>query len=103
MLMKYAFELGYERVEWKCNDENQGSQRAAERLGFTGEGLFRRHMVVRGRRRDSWWGSVVVEEWGVVGKALEGWLSVENFDAEGRQRRKVEEIRREVQGLEREK
>ncbi|PQE30205.1 hypothetical protein CJF32_00003661 [Rutstroemia sp. NJR-2017a WRK4] len=103
LLMRYAFELGFERVEWKCNDENKGSRRAAERLGFTGEGVFRRHMVVRGRRRDSWWGSVVVEEWVVVRKALEGWLSEGNFDAEGKQKRKVEEIRKEVEGLEREK
>ncbi|PQE17898.1 hypothetical protein CJF30_00010385 [Rutstroemia sp. NJR-2017a BBW] len=81
----------------------RGSRRAAERLGFTAEGVFRRHMVVRGRRRDSWWGSVVVEEWAVVRKALEGWLSEGNFDAEGKQKRKVEEIRKEVEGLEREK
>ncbi|KAM3065025.1 hypothetical protein ACMFMG_001235 [Clarireedia jacksonii] len=102
-LMRYAFELGYERVEWKCNNENVGSRRAAERLGFTGEGVFRRHMIVRGRRRDSWWGSVVVEEWGVVGRALEEWLSEGNFDEEGKQRRKVEEIRREVKEAEKEK
>lgn len=94
-LMEYVFRLGYERVEWKCNTENKGSKRAAERLGFVGEGTFRRHMVVRGRTRDSWMGSVILEEREVVKQALVEWLRVENFDGEGKQKRKVEEIREE--------
>lgn len=95
VLMEYVFRLGYERVEWKCSTENGPSHRAALRLGFVEEGVFRRHMVVRGRRRDSWGGSVVLEEWGLVQGALVEWLGVENFDGEGRQKRKVEEIREE--------
>lgn len=94
VLMEYAFKLGYERVEWKCNVENAPSKRAAERLGFVEEGVLRRHMIVRGRRRESWMGSVILEEWGVVGEALRGWLERENFDEEGEQRRKVEDFRK---------
>ncbi|ESZ96351.1 acetyltransferase [Sclerotinia borealis F-4128] len=96
VLMDYVFRLGYERVEWKCNRENEGSKRAALRLGFVEEGVFRRHMVVRGRRRDSWGGSLILEEWGVVKEALVEWLGVRNFDGEGVQRKRVEEIREEV-------
>ncbi|KAF5877672.1 putative gnat family acetyltransferase protein [Botrytis fragariae] len=96
VLMEYCFKLGYERVEWKCNAENMGSKRAAERLGFVAEGLFRRHMVVRGRRRDSWYGSVILDEWEGVREALVEWLKAENFDEKGGQKRKVEEIRGEL-------
>lgn len=96
VLMEYCFKLGYERVEWKCNAENMGSKRAALRLGFVEEGLFRRHMVVRGRRRDSWYGSVILEEWEVVKEALVEWLEAENFDEEGGQKKKVEEIREKL-------
>jgi len=103
LLMKYAFEgLGYERVEWKCNDRNKGSTRAAERLAFRFEGVHRKHMVVKGRRRDTAWFSVLDGEWfgreveeGKVGvrDSLEKWLDEGNFDGEGRQRKKLEEIR----------
>ncbi|TEY48786.1 hypothetical protein BOTCAL_0292g00080 [Botryotinia calthae] len=96
VLMEYCFKLGYERVEWKCNAENMGSKRAALRLGFVAEGLFRRHMVVRGRRRDSWYGSVILEEWEGVKEALVEWLEAENFDEEGGQKKKVEEIREKL-------
>ncbi|KAI9641669.1 hypothetical protein NHQ30_009524 [Ciborinia camelliae] len=100
VLMEYAFKLGYERVEWKCNLENAGSKRAALRLGFVHEGVFRRHLVVRGRRRDSWYGSLILEDWEGARRALVEWLGVGNFDAEGRQKRKVEEIREEkVKGV----
>ncbi|APA10863.1 acetyltransferase [Sclerotinia sclerotiorum 1980 UF-70] len=95
VLMEYVFGLGYERVEWKCNAQNVASKRAAERLGFVGEGVFRRHMVIRGRTRDSWYGSVILEEMGLVRKALVEWLKAENFD-EGKQKRKVEEIREKL-------
>ncbi|QSZ37252.1 hypothetical protein DSL72_009346 [Monilinia vaccinii-corymbosi] len=88
--------MGYERLEWKCSTENEPSRRAALRLGFVGEGVFRRHMVVRGRRRDSWGGSVILEEWAVVKGALVEWLGVGNFDGEGRQKRKLEEVREEL-------
>ena len=95
--MKHAFEdLHYLRVEWKTNSFNEPSKRAALRLGFVYEGTFRAHMVIKGRRRDTDWFSVVEEEWGLVGKALGEWLRDGNFDGEGRQRRKLEEIRGEL-------
>lgn len=94
LLMKYCFEdLGYSRVEWKCNSHNAPSERAAERLGFVYEGEFRKHMVVKGRRRDTKWYSVIDDEWETVKKGLEGWLDGRNFDENGKQRRKLEEIR----------
>jgi len=99
LLMKHAFEdLKYLRVEWKTNSFNAASRRAALRLGFVGEGTFRAHMVVKGRRRDTVWFSVIEEEWDLVGKALREWLADENFDGEGRQIRKVEEIREGLMG-----
>ncbi|PBP21783.1 hypothetical protein BUE80_DR007173 [Diplocarpon rosae] len=95
LLMKYAFEeLGYHRVEWKANNFNEPSKRAAVRLGFTFEGCFRKHMVVKRRRRDTAWFSCLDEEWTQgVGRALEEWLDEGNFDEEGRQKKKLEEIR----------
>lgn len=99
LLMKHAFEdLHYLRVEWKANDLNEPSKRAALRLGFVFEGVFRKHMVVKGRRRDSAWYSVTDDEWFLKGKgsvkdALVKWLDASNFDGEGRQRRKLESFR----------
>lgn len=94
LLMKHCFEgLGYRRVEWKANNLNEPSKRAALRLGFVAEGVFRNHMVVKGRNRDTAWFSVTEEEWSTVKGALEKWLENGNFDGEGKQRRKLEEIR----------
>ena len=95
LLMKFCFQdLHFQRVEWKCNDRNEPSKRAALRLGFTHEGTFRKHMVVKGRRRDSAWFSVLDDEWeACVGAALEKWLGEGNFNEEGKQRRKLEDMR----------
>lgn len=94
LLARYVFEtLGFRRYEWKCNDLNGPSKRAAGRLGFVYEGLFRRHMVLKGRSRDTAWFSVVDEEWEGVKRGFEGWLDEGNFDGEGRQRRRLEEFR----------
>jgi RimJ/RimL family protein N-acetyltransferase len=83
----YAFDtLGYRRYEWKCNALNAPSRRAALRLGFTFEGVFRQHMIVKGRNRDTAWFSMLDSEWPQRRAAFERWLSPENFDAEGRQR-----------------
>jgi RimJ/RimL family protein N-acetyltransferase len=83
----YAFDtLGYRRYEWKCNDLNAPSKRAAARLGFTFEGVFRQHMIVKGRNRDTAWFSMLDSEWPRRRAAFERWLSPENFDAAGRQR-----------------
>jgi RimJ/RimL family protein N-acetyltransferase len=95
---RHAFdELGNRRLEWKCNALNVPSRRAAERFGFTFEGQFRQHMVVKGRNRDTAWYSITDAEWPVRRAAFEAWLSTDNFDASGRQRRSLADIRQGIQ------
>ena len=86
LLMKNAFDLGYRRYEWKCNALNAPSRAAAERLGFTFEGLFRQAAVVKGRNRDTAWYSILDKEWPRLRAAFETWLDPANFDAAGEQR-----------------
>jgi RimJ/RimL family protein N-acetyltransferase len=87
LMARYAFEeLGYRRYEWKCNALNAPSRRAALRLGFKLEGLFRQHMIVKGRNRDTAWYSMLACEWPRRKRALEQWLDPENFNSNGRQR-----------------
>jgi RimJ/RimL family protein N-acetyltransferase len=87
LLARYVFEtLGYRRYEWKCNALNGASRRAALRLGFTFEGVFRRHMIVKGRSRDTAWFSMLDSEWPACKRAFEHWLAPDNFDAGGRQK-----------------
>ena len=84
---RHAFEdLGYRRFEWKCDARNAPSRRAAERLGFTFEGVFRQHMVVKGQSRDTAWYAMLDGEWPARRQAFERWLSPDNFDTEVRQR-----------------
>ena len=86
----HAFDtLGYRRYEWKCNDLNAPSKRSALRFGFTYEGLFRQHMVAKGRNRDTAWFSIVDQEWPALRKAYEAWLSPDNFGADGSQKQKL--------------
>ena len=93
LLAAHAFdELGYRRLEWKCDALNQASRRPAERFGFRFEGVFRRHMVVKGRNRDTAWYAITDEEWPGVRHGFRAWLSPDNFDAEGRQRRPLGEL-----------
>ncbi len=90
LIARYAFEtLGYRRYEWKCNALNAASRRAAERFGFTYEGLFRQHMIVKGRNRDTAWFSILDSEWPARKAAFERWLVPENFDRDGRQKAKL--------------
>jgi RimJ/RimL family protein N-acetyltransferase len=90
---RYAIEtLGYRRYEWKCNALNAPSIRAAERFGFTYEGTFRKHMIVKGANRDTAWFSIVDHEWPAIRAAFETWLKPENFDADGKQRVGLAEI-----------
>ncbi|KAL5341403.1 acyl-CoA N-acyltransferase [Aspergillus crustosus] len=97
LLLKHSIEdLGYRRIEWKCNSLNAGSKRAAARVGFTYEGTFRQHFVVKGRNRDTAWFSVLGEEWLPIKAGFEGWLDEGNFDEEGRQRRRLENFREVV-------
>jgi RimJ/RimL family protein N-acetyltransferase len=85
-------DLGYRRLEWKCNALNAASRRAAERLGFTFEGVFRNHMVVKGRNRDTAWYSITDGEWPAVRTGFERWLDPANFDEAGVQRRPLGEL-----------
>jgi RimJ/RimL family protein N-acetyltransferase len=78
--------LGYRRYEWKCNDLNAPSKRAALRYGFTFEGVFREHMIVKGRNRDTAWFSMLDSEWPRRREAFERWLDPANFDSAGRQK-----------------
>ncbi len=87
LLARYVFdELGYRRYEWKCDSKNAPSRRAALRLGFTFEGIFRQHMIVKGKNRDTAWYSMLDTEWEDRKRAFEAWLDPANFDAAGRQR-----------------
>jgi RimJ/RimL family protein N-acetyltransferase/ribosomal protein S18 acetylase RimI-like enzyme len=87
LLGRHVFdELGYRRFEWKCNDLNEPSKRAAIRFGFVFEGVFRQHMVVKGGNRDTAWYSIIDSEWPARRRAFERWLDPANFDESGRQR-----------------
>jgi RimJ/RimL family protein N-acetyltransferase len=87
LLAANAFDtLGYRRLEWKCNALNAASRRAADRFGFEFEGVFERHLVVKGRNRDTAWYAITVDRWPAVRAAFEAWLDPSNFDAHGRQR-----------------
>jgi RimJ/RimL family protein N-acetyltransferase len=86
LMMKRAFELGYRRYEWKCDSLNAPSRAAAQRLGFSFEGIFRQAIVYKGRSRDTAWYSVIDGEWPALRAAFERWLEPANFDADGRQR-----------------
>ncbi len=92
---RYAFDaLGYRRFEWKCNARNEPSIRAARRFGFTYEGTFRQHMVVKGQSRDTAWFAMTDGEWPAIRTAFERWLAPDNFDRDGRQRARLEDLRR---------
>ncbi|KAJ3460746.1 hypothetical protein MRS44_011613 [Fusarium solani] len=88
--------LGFRRYEWKCNDLNTPSRRAAVRLGFTYEGTFRQHMIAKGRNRDTAWYSMLDGEWPTAKRGFEQWLDPSNFDTEGKQKRKLEDCMAEV-------
>lgn len=92
LMMQWAFETGYRRYEWKCNALNLGSRRAAQRLGFSYEGIFRQAAVVKGRNRDTAWFACIDSEWPGLKAAYEAWLSPANFDAQGRQRERLADL-----------
>ncbi len=94
LLARHAFEvLGHRRLEWKCNNANARSKAAAVRFGFTAEGVFRQHMVIKGHNRDTAWFSILDREWSAVGAGFAAWLAPENFDAQGRQRASLASLR----------
>jgi RimJ/RimL family protein N-acetyltransferase len=92
LMMKWAFEAGYRRYEWKCNALNMPSRRAAQRLGFSYEGIFRQAAVVKGLNRDTAWFAAIDAEWPGLREAFEAWLSPANFDAEGKQRERLGDL-----------
>lgn len=94
LFMRHIFDdLGYRRWEWKCNNDNEPSKRAALRFGFTPEGVFRQNMVIKGKNRDTAWFSIIDKEWPSLRQAYMDWLDPANFDTDGNQKRRLEEFR----------
>lgn len=97
LLARYVFEdLEFRRFEWKCHNLNEPSKRAALRYGFTYEGLFRQHMIAKGANRDTAWYSMIDGEWPRIKAAFEKWLDPANFDSEGKQIQRLEDIRQSL-------
>lgn len=93
LFMRHAFEdLGYRRFEWKCHNLNEPSKLAALRFGFSFEGIFRQHMVLKGANRDTAWYSIIDSEWPRLKRAYEAWLDPLNFDATGMQKQKLADL-----------
>jgi len=94
LMMRQVFDdWGYRRYEWKCNALNARSMRAARRLGFTFEGVFRQAAVIKGRNRDTAWFSILDSEWQMARQAFETWLDPANFDSGGQQRATLSALR----------
>ena len=94
LLMRLVFDdLGYRRYEWKCDSLNGPSRLAAQRYGFTFEGIFRRAIVYKGRSRDTAWYSIIAEEWPRIRSAFDAWLDPRNFDEHGRQKHDLKALR----------
>jgi RimJ/RimL family protein N-acetyltransferase len=99
LLARHAFDdLGHRRLEWRCDAANARSRVAAERLGFSFEGVFRQHMIVKGRNRDTAWYALLDGDWPAARAGFEAWLDPANFDADGRQRRRLADLRRAASG-----
>ena len=96
LMMAWAFEAGYRRYEWKCNALNAPSRRAAQRLGFSYEGVFRQHMVVKGRNRDTAWFAITDQQWPALSEAYRVWLDPANFDKTGTQKERLSDLTRLV-------
>jgi RimJ/RimL family protein N-acetyltransferase len=92
LMARQVFELGYRRYEWKCDALNARSRAAAQRFGFSFEGIFRQATVYKGRNRDTAWFAMIDREWPALQAAYERWLAPENFDAQGRQRQSLSEL-----------
>ena len=95
LLIAHAIDdLGYRRMEWKCNAANAASRAAACRLGFTHEGVFYQHLIVKGQNRDTAWFSILDHEWPALRANFETWLDSANFDTDGRQRQSLGDLNR---------
>lgn len=98
LMMRWAFDAGYRRLEWKCDALNHASRAAAQRLGFSYEGVFRQATVVKGRNRDTAWFAVIDAEWPALSEAFELWLTPANFPAPDAQRERLSDLTRLVRG-----
>lgn len=96
LMMKWAFQAGYRRFEWKCNALNIPSRRAAQRFGLSFEGVFRQATIVKGRNRDTAWFAAIDKEWPALDAAFSAWLAPANFDASGRQVESLADLTRLV-------
>ena len=96
LMMRKAFELGYRRYEWKCDSLNLSSRKAAQRLGFSYEGVFRQATIYKGRNRDTAWFAAIDGEWPDLKRAFESWLDPSNFDDEGVQRQRLSDLTRPI-------
>lgn len=92
LMMRRAFESGYRRYEWKCDALNRRSRSAAQRLGFSFEGVFRNATIVKGRNRDTAWFASIDDEWPALRAALEDWLDPANFDGDGQQGTRLSDL-----------
>jgi RimJ/RimL family protein N-acetyltransferase len=96
LMMQRVFELGYRRYEWKCNALNMPSRTAAQRLGFSYEGVFRQAAISKARNRDTAWYAMIGSEWPMLEAAFKRWLATENFDANGQQRESLSTLTQPV-------
>jgi len=92
LMIDHIFSLGYRRCEWKCDALNKASRKAALRLGFTFEGVFRQAVIVKGRNRDTAWFSIVDHEWPLLSQSFQTWLAAGNFSADGLQKQRLSEL-----------
>jgi RimJ/RimL family protein N-acetyltransferase len=96
LMMKRVFEAGYRRYEWKCDALNARSRAAAQRLGFSYEGVFRQATVYKGRNRDTAWYAAIDSEWPELESAFTRWLDESNFDSDGGQRQRLADLTRPI-------
>ncbi|MGI9391668.1 MAG: GNAT family N-acetyltransferase [Boseongicola sp.] len=96
LLMKWSFAAGYRRFEWKCDAANLPSRRAAERFGFSYEGVFRQAAIVKGRNRDTAWFACIDQEWPRLRDAFDVWLNPKNFDSKGKQKQKLADLTKAI-------
>lgn len=96
LLARKAFDGGYRRLEWKCDNLNDASKRAAVRLGHTFEGVFRQHMIIKDKNRDSAWFSILDKEWPLRKEAFEKWIDASNFTEDGKQKKDLATMQKEI-------
>ena len=90
LMIRHAMDdLGYRRMQWRCNAQNDGSRAAAQRLGFRFEGIFYNHLIFKGKNRDTAWYSIVDHEWPALRNKYTAWLAPDNFESDGSQIRKL--------------